>query len=1347
MMVEFANGQLPWRKIKDKEQVGLMKEKYDHRLLLKHLPSDFRQFLDHLQALEYGDKPDYAMLLGLFERTMKRRGVRENDPFDWEKSANLSTETPSGFANMTSPVALASQQTGAMAALTSVAPIEDGQLGTAVDFPAAVVDNQENLRPENQNEILKLQGEPSKIPLKPLLHPTKVVEVKKDDTNIVASSTENNKKDGAVVKSVTDEKHGCQNSKSIKSMGVDIEGSVPMSSWVEEKRNRDSGVFALEITKIEGDQEPGTPSPRYSREIWAAESGQERSQPLSFNVKGTLERRRRMQLSSKNSFRLKYSNASGLSSGFTLGDTSVTQAAMIDDDNISAAFTQGGGAGLTLHSRWKSQFDDSDRSENETEMKGEQLQSPEHKQGQEDRPIAKECYETSKGLQSSPPWTKTSINRQILTPSEKNDSPSPQTQAKGIYSSEKRHSSSPRPSIIPPPPQLAPPPPPADLNPLQHSASAPLIPRSLLAAATVPRKSTVGAQGAPSSLGLGSSPAVATASTILSMPGMATTVNDFSPPPPPQFAPPPPPVTAALSDKPKSAFMISCHPLQHSTSLSSGMGATKARDNTKLLHTLQLNSTPILQELRSIGKVKKRSQGGLQSKYTTLQNDDKEDDEEVIEEEIDDEKEEDGEEADEEADEEAEEEGEEEEEEEEEEEGEEEEGEGEEEEAGEDDSEEQRQGMVEVKNKNVAEAMLTADSRGCDYIASVCQYTTILKDAPTGFNNDHYEVNYLTLKQNIGASSLQKTWPNRQYCDNTPTRVTETKVEAKEEWERKSSKQGENDNGRKPNRPTFKVGPKIKGHSAEYIEDEDEEDEDEEDEENNQLEVNGRFSIHISPDVSKVEKSATGLQYGSESALGMKFAQAHEDVESEAPPIPPPRSKSKENSLAKESREVYNSPSQSPNERSYYYDAVTSDAKTAGNGQILARAKDTIYGVKNLIGGYDNREKRHVSKTSEESSEFYSGTEKKRNGTGRRSGEKIQEETSQKHSKSSKLARRISLDDLSTAFQALVSKKSNNMNSKGSQSQRDRKNLRGKASESLQSGDNSNVEEKSGSPHSVSAVDRGRSRSEESLLDTHSSGDHKSTANSTSVTVLTSAGSLEAGRLWQGSVGSSCSPRQLSGGALSKLPLPKKSSYNCLDKDNSVEKFLPSLTCKLAQSQPPSTQPACYNYRHDIPTYLMSHYSTNPRYICSFYPSQVPSSHAGMESNCYPNSTMVGGGSSIPSNHYTMGSSDASIHSSYLQQPFSMEDQTSSKQNRLSHGWRKNYDHNPAPDLSQGQSHLGEPCQNTILLQQSFDQSQMPEQTIHMHDMPLQMYQTHTGRCLDTCTGIIMRAMAMGQDN
>ena len=119
-------------------QVGLMKERYDHRLLLKHLPSDFRSFLEHIQSLQYVDKPDYSvsssaallfplgfqicsecswlllqnicecdpvqvlgrwfwclgywflqMLAGVLERCMKRRGVRDCDPYDWEKTGEV----------------------------------------------------------------------------------------------------------------------------------------------------------------------------------------------------------------------------------------------------------------------------------------------------------------------------------------------------------------------------------------------------------------------------------------------------------------------------------------------------------------------------------------------------------------------------------------------------------------------------------------------------------------------------------------------------------------------------------------------------------------------------------------------------------------------------------------------------------------------------------------------------------------------------------------------------------------------------------------------------------------------------------------------------------------------------------------------------------------------------------------------------------------------------------------------------------------------------------------------------------------------------------------------------------
>lgn len=67
------------------------------------------------------------------------------------------------------------------------------------------------------------------------------------------------------------------------------------------------------------------------------------------------------------------------------GDMSITQFAVMDDDNVSAMqqVTRGGG-GLTLASQWKSQFDDSeetDKSDNKSdnEWRAENLHSPEHK--------------------------------------------------------------------------------------------------------------------------------------------------------------------------------------------------------------------------------------------------------------------------------------------------------------------------------------------------------------------------------------------------------------------------------------------------------------------------------------------------------------------------------------------------------------------------------------------------------------------------------------------------------------------------------------------------------------------------------------------------------------------------------------------------------------------------------------------------------------------------------------------------------------------------------------------------------------------------------------------------------
>ncbi|XP_026088778.1 tau-tubulin kinase 2-like [Carassius auratus] len=91
MLVEFMVGQLPWRKIKDKEQVGNMKQSYNHCLMLKHLPNEFSVFLDHISNLEYYTKPDYQLLMSVFDNSMKSYKVAENDLYDWERTDSEDT--------------------------------------------------------------------------------------------------------------------------------------------------------------------------------------------------------------------------------------------------------------------------------------------------------------------------------------------------------------------------------------------------------------------------------------------------------------------------------------------------------------------------------------------------------------------------------------------------------------------------------------------------------------------------------------------------------------------------------------------------------------------------------------------------------------------------------------------------------------------------------------------------------------------------------------------------------------------------------------------------------------------------------------------------------------------------------------------------------------------------------------------------------------------------------------------------------------------------------------------------------------------------------------------------------
>ena len=93
LLVELVNGELPWKKLRDKDKAGKFKLSFDHKRLLKHLPAEFFDFLDHLKSLDYFQEPDYVMLSTLLQNAIRYLGVKRSDPLDWEQDASVQSLT------------------------------------------------------------------------------------------------------------------------------------------------------------------------------------------------------------------------------------------------------------------------------------------------------------------------------------------------------------------------------------------------------------------------------------------------------------------------------------------------------------------------------------------------------------------------------------------------------------------------------------------------------------------------------------------------------------------------------------------------------------------------------------------------------------------------------------------------------------------------------------------------------------------------------------------------------------------------------------------------------------------------------------------------------------------------------------------------------------------------------------------------------------------------------------------------------------------------------------------------------------------------------------------------------
>ncbi|XP_063545461.1 tau-tubulin kinase homolog Asator isoform X1 [Cydia strobilella] len=341
MLVEFVNGQLPWRKIKDKEQVGLMKEKYDHRLLLKHLPSELRQFLEHVQQLEYADSPDYCMLTALLERCCKRRGIRDTDPYDWEKDAGAGAGA--GAAGRARAAVHAAPEhavpTDSVPDNTRRRLETEATMAGTDTAPALLAHKLDNKRPEPDKHV--------------------------NGYSATDKATAEKEPEARTTPAPSPDRHAKETSTSV------------VTGTTATRPERQS------VPPCKPRVGPGGPTLARLRVVTAPpccvqELAHQDHTPATSNPAEAVSPRILADVDSVHSDT--HFKRGTRRTARARADQSYTQFAVMDDENVSALQQVTKGGALTLVSLWKSQFDDSEET-TDNEWKQEQLQSPEHRTG------------------------------------------------------------------------------------------------------------------------------------------------------------------------------------------------------------------------------------------------------------------------------------------------------------------------------------------------------------------------------------------------------------------------------------------------------------------------------------------------------------------------------------------------------------------------------------------------------------------------------------------------------------------------------------------------------------------------------------------------------------------------------------------------------------------------------------------------------------------------------------------------------------------------------------------------------------------------------------------------------
>ncbi|XP_049852271.1 probable serine/threonine-protein kinase DDB_G0292354 [Schistocerca gregaria] len=88
VLIEFSRGFLPWSNIKNRDDIRDTKIQLNTPELVSKLPPEFLEFMNHLQTLEFADRPNYEYFICAFERRLKRLEGGYPAVYDWIRVDN-----------------------------------------------------------------------------------------------------------------------------------------------------------------------------------------------------------------------------------------------------------------------------------------------------------------------------------------------------------------------------------------------------------------------------------------------------------------------------------------------------------------------------------------------------------------------------------------------------------------------------------------------------------------------------------------------------------------------------------------------------------------------------------------------------------------------------------------------------------------------------------------------------------------------------------------------------------------------------------------------------------------------------------------------------------------------------------------------------------------------------------------------------------------------------------------------------------------------------------------------------------------------------------------------------------